>query len=308
MKKNQLELIVCINGKPVREYVKDGRVYVEAKSGSSYSLKVKNNTWGRILAVFSVDGIDVLKGKSAAEADSGYVIAAQNNVEIKGFRVDNDKEASFKFFEKGNGNGYAEIKGDASSTGVIGVRIYSEKIVLPTVKEYVPVYIDRPVPVYPRPYWYDMTYRGDMSSTVCDSTETYVDTLNCFNSKVPVSDCADSETLTQTKSSILRARGTESSTQPSSRRFMRMQSDSQVEEKTRRFDDMTTGWGQAVESKVTVVTFDRGELVSQMEILYASRESLTQMGIKFDSLPEVAIPSAFNSSLNFCSPPVGWKG
>jgi hypothetical protein len=71
---------------------------------------------------------------------------------------------------------------------------------------------------------------------------------------------------------------------------------------------MATSWGQAVESKVTTVKFDRGELVSQIEILYASRESLIQMGVKIDSVPEVAFPSAFNSNLNFCSPPPGWKG
>lgn len=309
MKKSQYELAVQINGKPVKEYVKDGRVFVEAKSGSTYSLKIKNNSWGRILAVFSVDGIDVLNGKKASEADSGYVISAQNSVEIKGFRVNNDKEASFKFFEKGNGNGYAEVKGDASATGVIGVRIFAEKEKPKpiTVKEYVPVYIDRPV--YPRtPYWYDLTYStsasdgysttlGDIRSQNTTTTQTApgISSRELDMSSVTVNYC-QSSIPTATKSS---AKGL-------SANVLRSFAPS-VEEKPRGFD-MTTGWGDSVESKVTTVSFEKGNIVEQIEIFYASRESLSQLGIKFDSIPEVAFPSAFDSGLNFCTPPPGWRG
>ena len=293
MKKNEFELFVCINGKPVREYAKDGRIFVEAKAGSTYSIKVKNNSWKRILAVISVDGIDVITGKSAIETDTGYVISGYNNLEIKGFRVDSDREASFKFFDKGQGKGYAEIKGDVSSSGVIGIRVYSEKVVPPPVivKEYIPVYVDRPIPYYPPqrvyPYPYDMTY------TTCNSSVS--------DGLLISSTCNYSTDLSSVKvgsgqgqsgaSNLLRSLNFCAS--------KKISAQSVEDEKPKGFD-LTTGWGDSVESKVTTVTFEKGDLVSEMEIFYASRESLTQMGIKFDSIPEVSFPSAFNKKLDFC--------
>lgn len=299
MIKSQYELQVLINGKPVREYAKDGRTYVEAKSGSTYSIKFKNNTWKRVLAVFSVDGIDVLKGKSASEADSGYVVSGYGTLEIKGFRVNNETEAAFKFFEKGNGNGYAEVKGNASSAGVIGVRIYSEKekpVVINTVFVDRPVYIDRPVPVYPRPYWSSrLSY--DYS---CD---TYGDTSATYSSNVSNSSLGGVLRSKSSDSNEGVIGGTSTRSVPVAKSLMSLNDQS---EKPRGFD-MTTGWGDSVESKVTTVSFERGMLTEQIEILYASRESLIQMEVKLDNTPQVAIPSAFKS-LEFCAPPPNWRG
>ncbi len=306
MKKSQCELTVCINGKPVREYANEGRAYVEAKPGSTYSLKFKNNTWGRILAVFSVDGIDVLKGKSASDADTGYVISAQSTVEIKGFRIDNDKEASFKFFEKGNGNGYAEFKGDASSSGVIGVRVFSEKekpVVVKTVFVDRPVFIDRPVYTdpYPRPYW-----RSGISydnATYSSATGGHEGTACC--DFMSVDDTVRGGSSTPTKGGT-----TTRSAVPLSARTKSLMSFSSpvIPQETPKGFDMTTGWGDTVESKVTTTVFEKGTLIEQIEILYASRESLVQMGIKLDNALQILIPSAFDKKLEFCSPPTGWKG
>lgn len=305
MNKSQYELQVAINGKPVREYAKDGRTYVEAKSGSTYTVKFKNNTWKRVLAVFSVDGIDVLKGKSASEADSGYVVSGYGSIEIKGFRVNNDTEASFKFFEKGNGDGYAEVKGDASSSGVIGVRVYSEKekpVVINTVIVEKPIYIDRPV--YPRPYWRSrLSYEGSTTDWMeKDYSTSNNDTIGtkCADYTSAASPMSFNCSVSDYSAELPRGGTSTSSTLRS------MSKKLSIEEKPKGFD-MTTGWGDSVESKVTTVQFERGSLVEQIEILYASRESLIQMGVKLDNSPQISIPSAFKS-LDFCSPPPGWKG
>src|SRR5690349_5729842 len=97
MNKNKYEINVLINGKPVKEYFHNNRFYLEAKNGSEYSIKLKNHGHKKIMAVLSVDGIEVLKGGNANEAESGYIINPFSSIEIKGYRIDDNNVATFKF-------------------------------------------------------------------------------------------------------------------------------------------------------------------------------------------------------------------
>ncbi len=134
-------LEVLVNGRPVQEYYKDQRSFIEARSGTEYTLRFRNNSWKRVLAIFSVDGIEVLKGKAAAQADNGYVVDAFSTIEIKGYRIDDKTVAAFKF--SGGKQSYSvvvgaetkdpvtgEVKQDKSdrNNGVIGVRVFEEDV------------------------------------------------------------------------------------------------------------------------------------------------------------------------------------
>ena len=56
---------ILVNDKPVRKFPFNDKLFVEARKGQEYSIRIKNNSWQRILAVASVDGLDVLTGKLA---------------------------------------------------------------------------------------------------------------------------------------------------------------------------------------------------------------------------------------------------
>jgi hypothetical protein len=90
MNKNNYEVNVIVNGRPVREYYHNGQFYIEARENYEYSIKLKNHSHKKIMAVLSVDGIDVLKGKSATDAESGYIINPYSSTEIKGYRIDDE--------------------------------------------------------------------------------------------------------------------------------------------------------------------------------------------------------------------------
>ncbi len=134
-------LEVLVNGRPVQEFYKDQRSFIEARSGTEYTLRFRNNSWKRVLAIFSVDGIEVLKGKAAAQADNGYVVDAFSTIEVKGYRIDDKTVAAFKF--SGGQQSYSvvvgaetkdpvtgEVKQDKSdrNNGVIGVRVFEEDV------------------------------------------------------------------------------------------------------------------------------------------------------------------------------------
>lgn len=120
---------ICVNGKPIRKYPHNGRIYIEAKDGIEYSIKIKNNSYARILAVASVDGINAINGEAGGATKAGYVINGRDSYEIKGFRTSNESVNTFKFSDKEKS--YAaksdQTGGDTSNCGVIGVQIYSEK-------------------------------------------------------------------------------------------------------------------------------------------------------------------------------------
>src|ERR1035437_5059483 len=121
---------ILVNGSRCKQYSHESRKYIEAKNGSEWCLKIKNNTNSRVLAICSVDGLNVLTGESAGPNDSGYIIDSYNSQKIKGFRVSDSSWALFKFGYKADGKTYAQSKNDGSekNCGVIGVRLYYEKL------------------------------------------------------------------------------------------------------------------------------------------------------------------------------------
>ena len=68
---NQMQLVeinVLVNGNRCKQYHHEGKHYIEAKENSDYELEFKNNSYGRLLAITSVDGISTITGKPASDA------------------------------------------------------------------------------------------------------------------------------------------------------------------------------------------------------------------------------------------------
>lgn len=146
MNKQNYALEVLINGRPAKEYYKDGRAFIEGREGTQYTLKLRNNSHKRILSVFSVDGIEVIEGKVATEFKGGYIVNPYSSIEVKGYRIDEASVASFIFAKThksySNAVGGAsvvqeetlttpevvEYKKTTRNNGVIGVRIFEEGI------------------------------------------------------------------------------------------------------------------------------------------------------------------------------------
>ena len=129
---NLYSIEVLVNGNTCKQYNHGGKIFIEAKNGSEYEIKINNNSWARKLAVSAVDGLNVLTGETASTEDSGYLINAYDSLRIKGFRYNDDKVGAFKFSSKSKS--YASSKGDATNAGVIGVKLFDE--VIPSVSFY----------------------------------------------------------------------------------------------------------------------------------------------------------------------------
>ena len=106
-------------------YPKDGRSYIVGAPGSEYAIRIRNQSGVRILAVTSVDGVNVLTGDTAAPDQSGYVIEPWATVEIAGWRKSLERTAAFFFTD--HSRSYAARTGRPFDVGVIGVAVFAEK-------------------------------------------------------------------------------------------------------------------------------------------------------------------------------------
>lgn len=112
-------------GRTLPVYWHEGRPYVIGKPGNEYQLQLRNRQGDDILAVMSVDGVNVVTGETAAVQQNGYVLGAGRSLELKGWRKDLSRTAAFYFTSLPDS--YAARTGRPDNVGAIGVAIFRRK-------------------------------------------------------------------------------------------------------------------------------------------------------------------------------------
>ena len=111
-------------GRTLPLYEHEGRLYVAGEPRHHYEVRVRNSSAARVLAVTSVDGVNVITGQTAAQEQSGYVLSAYDSVRIEGWRKSLDEVATFYFTKLADS--YAARTGRPNDVGVIGVALFRE--------------------------------------------------------------------------------------------------------------------------------------------------------------------------------------
>ncbi|MCK9369564.1 hypothetical protein M0R04_06625 [Candidatus Dojkabacteria bacterium] len=125
MQSSNFELDVLVHGSSARTYQHEGRVFIEGKEGSEFTIRIKNNTHRRVLAVLTVDGLSVIDGKEGSFTSGGYIIDPFGSVKVPGWRLNNEEVASFEFTSPNKA--YASKQGSGGNLGVIGCALYYEE-------------------------------------------------------------------------------------------------------------------------------------------------------------------------------------
>lgn len=103
-----------------------GKRFVVGERGERYEIVVRNETDERVEVVLSVDGLDVIDGRSASYRKNGYVVYSGDTLVVDGFRTSSSTVAAFRFSSVDRS--YAALKhGDTRNVGVIGVAAFTER-------------------------------------------------------------------------------------------------------------------------------------------------------------------------------------
>jgi hypothetical protein len=120
-----VDILTRHDGQVLPVYLSGGRNWVVGTPGQEYSIRYCNKTPARVLAVMSVDGVNVVSGDTAAPSQSGYVLNAYECTDIQGWRKNLARTAAFYFTELPDS--YAARTGRPENVGVIGVAVFREK-------------------------------------------------------------------------------------------------------------------------------------------------------------------------------------
>jgi hypothetical protein len=116
-------------GRRLPVYWHQGRAYVAGKPGNEYQVALRNGLHEDLLAVVSVDGVNVITGQTAHPSQSGYVLAPRAGMRIQGWRRSLSQTAAFYFTELPDS--YAARTGRPGEVGVIGVALFRRKAAAP---------------------------------------------------------------------------------------------------------------------------------------------------------------------------------
>jgi hypothetical protein len=134
-----------------------GEYWVAGRPGAKYAIEIRNHLGERILAVTSVDGVNVISGETASWNQTGYVLDSGEHSRITGWRKSDSEVAAFTF--TASPNSYAARTGRPGNIGVIGVALFRERQqqaayappYAPSPAEAVPDSVTEPVSPAPSP-------------------------------------------------------------------------------------------------------------------------------------------------------------
>jgi len=129
-----VEVLDRRSGEVLPVYWHQGERHIAGEPGREYEIRLRNRASTRVLAVTSVDGINVITGRTASILGSGYVLDPWATVAIDGWRKSMDEVAAFYFTALPDS--YAARTGRPEEVGVVGVALFRERArVLPMESE-----------------------------------------------------------------------------------------------------------------------------------------------------------------------------
>lgn len=103
----------------------NGRALIVGQAGQRYNIVIQNQTGGRYEVVASVDGLDVIDGRTANLSKRGYILEPYSTLTIDGFRRSRSAVAAFRFGRVSQS--YAARTSGDRNVGVIGTAFFAER-------------------------------------------------------------------------------------------------------------------------------------------------------------------------------------
>ena len=264
------------SGTSLPVYYHRGDYWVAGKPGAAYAILVRNKTAERVLAVTSVDGVNVLSGDAAGWAQTGYVFGPHFNYQITGWRKSNSEVAAFEF--SAASESYASRTGRPDQVGVIGVALFREQ----------PAQVQPQIQV-PRP---DHSSRSDLFN------ESFNESSAMRQKSAPAASPAPAAPAAPAASRADRSSGDASNLARSDSAGERSGALGASPKQLEKLEKLGTAHGQRETSVVSHTSFARLQTQPNeiIRIRYDSRERLIASGVIREPVRPSPAPDAFPES------------
>ncbi|MEO6081261.1 MAG: hypothetical protein ABIQ86_16045 [Steroidobacteraceae bacterium] len=137
----QVSVIDRDTGQTLTTHLYRGEYWVAGRPGAHYAIQIHSRDGQRLLAVTSIDGVNVVTGETAAVDQGGYLFEPGSSYDIAGWRKSNSEIAAFIFTSIPKS--YASRTGRPENVGVIGVALFRERAIVRREGE---IKLDMPIP------------------------------------------------------------------------------------------------------------------------------------------------------------------
>lgn len=260
------------SGATLPVYRHRGEYWVAGQYGAKYSIMVRNRLGERVLAVTTVDGVNVLSGETAAWDQTGYVFSPWQQYAVTGWRKSSSEVAAFEFSVIGNS--YAGRTGRPAHVGVIGVALFRERL---------------PEPVAQAPVFSRRDESRNESSERLRSAP--------LASPAPASPSAAGSAGLADRSDATSSAQAERAASSSDR--------SLAKTAPRPAPQLGTAHGQRETSQVSHTSFERLQLYPNeiIRIRYDSRENLIAAGVIREPAAHAPVPNPFPANTSYVPDP-----
>jgi hypothetical protein len=120
----EVEILV---GTPQPRYAHEGRVYVEARKGREYAIRLRNPYGVRVAVALSVDGLNTIDARETTAADARkWVLGPYETVTISGWQTSLTEARRFEFTTEARS--YGQALGKTANLGVISAVFFRERV------------------------------------------------------------------------------------------------------------------------------------------------------------------------------------
>ncbi len=271
----QISVIDRASGQALPLYRFGGEYWVAGTPGAKYSVTVTNRARERILAVTSVDGVNVVSGETASVDQTGYIINRFQSYAVSGWRKSDTEVAAFTFVA--SPKSYASRTGRPDNVGTIGIAVFPERAPIrwnpaPRINE----------PELNQPYRYESPRQK--------SSETRE---NYSERSAP----AESAPLASPAPSATDGVGSSSARSESAKRSAQL-SDRAAAAPQRVEESLGTGHGRREYDSITRSHFERASAAPSevIRIRYDSYSNLVSMGVIREAHRDERTPNPFPES------------
>lgn len=299
MQLNNIDIRVLIKGRPIKEYLHNGDIFVEGREGSEFEIEISNRNYFNVESVISVDGLSIIDGKPAGPESTGYFVPANSTQVIPGWMIDQDRVAAFVF--SGKGQSYStQMSGSSVNNGVIGAMVFAEghnraKPVQPSRQR-------QPLPrAFPDHQLFGSVMRsgaptGGIARGVGLNQVAYATASASSASSATTMACSTGAFTSDTMSWSDQERGA-----PQRKGLI------PTTLENTSVQNLGTGFGRENDFRTQETAFIRGDMVAMLVCYYDNRQGLQARGIDLGGRRKPT-PQAFPGMQTGCTPPPGWRG